>query len=858
MTVHVVTRWRNEVLWRLLITAAAAAALVTAATVAPQSPCADDAPAACWQAAATSQAGDDEQRAYYWARLGQAAAESGDLWHAFVAYNASLTVATHALTQTSQQADDDGLELAVNAHVATLNAAAMLVALCTAREGGDEVAAAAVAFHAAPAVRAAATAALDLAVNVAYTAVVCGTLLGGPDTDAGRHMLAAAAQHYAQRVAAAADAESYNSGNDEPGAAASLRALIARARTHDGPPLTTSELDAGTGATGAASTAVVQLWDARHQQAATAAWCRRTATGGASGGLRWLRDAACNPPKPGSGDAVLATTHDAAWTAWCVHYCMRSLHAARTFIVVYVEPTAPAMLSWLDALLDEPPPLPLPSLPLLPLQVGVPLRVLYVGPDFRQHAVLWSLGPTLAAHNRRGSGGIHAACLFARRAWGLPLEPASSPLSVSTTLAADVRGDVLAVDTYARRADTLSAALRACVAGNTTACAWSTEPAGGWWHSTVDAALACTSFHSSYLWQGQSLGAGLATLGAAAHVMVDLAGMTRGGVVEHLQTARVAPVQLHYLGSPIPPHPAAVVDWTVTDAVATVVEEVTADATAVAPPLLLLPPPFHPSPWVVAKPPPAGAHTLCTHSRAAVALAAPASIAATKRDSRLVAAWAGILTRMQGAACLVVVVGAGRGADGSSGDRDAEFAGTGAPALALRAALAAHGVPPAWLVLAPAPSRATAAAWYARISLVLDTRTYGAHSTAADTLAHGVPLLLLAGASPAQRVGVSLLTAAHAAAVAAGCPHTAAALGTVVSSLTEYADVAVRLARRAFLLQRGSGATRPPPSAPCPAPLFSFLNVTRALEAGYLAAAAVQAARGGSITTPLPHLVVVP
>ncbi|CAM9624943.1 unnamed protein product [Ectocarpus sp. 8 AP-2014] len=46
---------------------------------------------------------------------------------------------------------------------------------------------------------------------------------------------------------------------------------------------------------------------------------------------------------------------------------------------------------------------------------------------------------------------------------------------------------------------------------------------------------------------------------------------------------------------------------------------------------------------------------------------------------------------------------------------------------------------------------------HALADLFLDTLTYGAHSTATDALAGGLPLLTLAGASFASRVGISLL-----------------------------------------------------------------------------------------------------
>eukprot|EP00903_Cladosiphon_okamuranus_P013259 g12363.t1 len=71
---------------------------------------------------------------------------------------------------------------------------------------------------------------------------------------------------------------------------------------------------------------------------------------------------------------------------------------------------------------------------------------------------------------------------------------------------------------------------------------------------------------------------------------------------------------------------------------------------------------------------------------------------------------------------------------------------------------------------------------HALADLFLDTLTYGAHSTATDALAGGLPFLTLAGASFASRVGVSLLRNAG--------PSQSALL---VAGQREYEDLAVEL-----------------------------------------------------------------
>jgi predicted O-linked N-acetylglucosamine transferase (SPINDLY family) len=83
-----------------------------------------------------------------------------------------------------------------------------------------------------------------------------------------------------------------------------------------------------------------------------------------------------------------------------------------------------------------------------------------------------------------------------------------------------------------------------------------------------------------------------------------------------------------------------------------------------------------------------------------------------------------------------------------------------APATAnLRAAAAARGIDPARLVMAQrVDDMAGHLGRHALADLFLDTLPYNAHTTAADALQAGLPVLTLAGRALAGRVAASLLT----------------------------------------------------------------------------------------------------
>ena len=118
-----------------------------------------------------------------------------------------------------------------------------------------------------------------------------------------------------------------------------------------------------------------------------------------------------------------------------------------------------------------------------------------------------------------------------------------------------------------------------------------------------------------------------------------------------------------------------------------------------------------------------------------------------------------------------------------------------AAAANLRAEAAARGVAPERVVFGEPLPHELHLRRCARADLFLDSLQYGAHTTAADALWAGVPVLTLPGRAAAGRVAASL-------ALAAGLPRS-----ILAGSLREYEDTAVRLARE--------GAA-PAPSTPAP------------------------------------------
>ena len=84
--------------------------------------------------------------------------------------------------------------------------------------------------------------------------------------------------------------------------------------------------------------------------------------------------------------------------------------------------------------------------------------------------------------------------------------------------------------------------------------------------------------------------------------------------------------------------------------------------------------------------------------------------------------------------------------------------------LRLRAEAGARGVDASRLIFAPPQAHKAHLARYAAVDVFLDTRVYGAHTTAADALWAGVPVVTMEGAGFQGRVAASLLRAI-------GCPE---------------------------------------------------------------------------------------
>lgn len=107
----------------------------------------------------------------------------------------------------------------------------------------------------------------------------------------------------------------------------------------------------------------------------------------------------------------------------------------------------------------------------------------------------------------------------------------------------------------------------------------------------------------------------------------------------------------------------------------------------------------------------------------------------------------------------------------------------------LRRSIACHGVAPERLIFAPrTPDAADHLARYAAVDLALDTFPYGSHTTSADALFGGAPILTIQGRSFASRVSSSIVTA-H------GMPQ------LVTTDLDDYVAKAVAIARDPMLAE---------------------------------------------------------
>jgi predicted O-linked N-acetylglucosamine transferase (SPINDLY family) len=136
----------------------------------------------------------------------------------------------------------------------------------------------------------------------------------------------------------------------------------------------------------------------------------------------------------------------------------------------------------------------------------------------------------------------------------------------------------------------------------------------------------------------------------------------------------------------------------------------------------------------------------------------------------------------------------------------------------LRDHAAAAGVDPNRLVFA---AKLPTEAHYARLPLAdlsLDTRPYGAHTTASDALRMGLPVLTAPGASFASRVAASLL-------------HTIGMPELVVPGLDEYEERAVELGRDRAAL---AAIKRKLAAATVSSTLFDPTDFARKLEWGFV------------------------
>jgi predicted O-linked N-acetylglucosamine transferase (SPINDLY family) len=129
----------------------------------------------------------------------------------------------------------------------------------------------------------------------------------------------------------------------------------------------------------------------------------------------------------------------------------------------------------------------------------------------------------------------------------------------------------------------------------------------------------------------------------------------------------------------------------------------------------------------------------------------------------------------------------------------------------------ALGVPAKRLVFAPRRAKPEHLARLALADLMLDTFTYGGHTTVSDALAVGVPVVTRRGGSVAGRVGASLATAV-------GLPE------LVADTAEAYEALAARLASKPDEL----AAVKAKLAARLPtAPPFDPKRLARQLERGY-------------------------
>ena len=202
----------------------------------------------------------------------------------------------------------------------------------------------------------------------------------------------------------------------------------------------------------------------------------------------------------------------------------------------------------------------------------------------------------------------------------------------------------------------------------------------------------------------------------------------------------------------------------------------------------------------------------------------------------------------------------GGGAQPASNVSDLPPCARGAPAhfANLWAAAAGAGIHPSRIVFAPRRPRAAHLARHYAVDLLLDSRVYGAHTTAADALFTGVPLVTLAGGGFASRVGTSLSRAVQPRATwpRVGATHSAIEYEEVASRLVGHPRLAtaLRVAIDTAVGSRVAAAPprRVPPSSPRTrhAGLFDAAGFAHDLEVMAAAAWELTAAREVAAATP--------
>jgi predicted O-linked N-acetylglucosamine transferase (SPINDLY family) len=288
-------------------------------------------------------------------------------------------------------------------------------------------------------------------------------------------------------------------------------------------------------------------------------------------------------------------------------------------------------------------------------------------------------------------------------------------------------------------------------------------------------------------------------------VLVDLKGYTERTRSE-IMALRPAPVQVNFLGY-VGTQAAEWIDYAIADDIVLPAEE-QANWTEAA---VYLPVSWQPNDRTRPRPEP-------DTDRAAQGLPADAPVFACfnnpfKISPEVFAVWMDILRELPGSALWL-------------------FEGNAFAAGNLRAAAQSAGIDPARLVFAKPATLEQHIARHGCADVFLDTLPYGAHTTGADALWAGLPVVTCTGRSWASRVGASLLRAV-------GLPELAA------PSLEAYKALALELARDPARLARLRAQLN---AARDTAPLFDAPGFAAALEDAYSEMA--RRARAGEAPAP--------